>query len=157
MQFPDNNFFIFKRPSNDTELRPFEKMLGEGIRGFISELYMVDGGVLLQYISGRQHENLGDLIRSSTELVLKPGRLRYGNDAFLEFDWGSDPLITIAMEFVGGSVSAHFRIVFARHTVGIDILGLCFDGGFGKTEENLKRFAAALEDAQIRSLPKPQA
>ena len=100
MQFPDNNSFIFRRPSDETELRPFEKRLGEGIRSFISELYLVDGGVLLGYICGRQHENLGDIIRSSTELVIKPGRLRYGNDAFLEFDWGRDPRITIAMEFL---------------------------------------------------------
>jgi hypothetical protein len=83
--------------------------------------------VLLGYICGRQHENLGDLIRSSTELVIKPGRLRYGDDAFLEFDWGRDPQITIAMEFLGGPVSAHFRIHFARDTVGIEILGLCYE------------------------------
>lgn len=157
MQFPDNKFFIFKRPSDNTALRPYEKMLGEGIRGFISELYMVDGGILLQYISGRQHENLGDLIRSSTELVLKPGRLRYGNESFLEFDWGSDPLITIAMEFASASVTVHFRIVFARHTLGIEILGLCFEGGIGTPEENLARLKAALDDAQIRPLPRPTA
>ena len=70
------------RASDETELRPYEKRLGEGIRSFISELYLVDGGVHgLGYICGRQHENLGDIIRSSTELVIKPGRLRYGNDA----------------------------------------------------------------------------
>ncbi|MFI5003201.1 MAG: hypothetical protein ACHQK9_25220 [Reyranellales bacterium] len=154
MQFPDNNTFLFKRASDELHLRPYEKMLGEGIRSFISELYMVDGGVLLGYICGRQHENLGDLIRSSTELVIKPGRLRYGNDAFLEFDWGRDPQITIAMEFLGGPVTAHFRITFARHTVGIEILGLCFAGGIGALEENLCRLAETLEDAQLRPLGK---
>ena len=73
MQFPVNNNFLFKRASDEARLHPYEKMLGEGIRSFISELYMVDGGVLLGYICGHQHENLGDLIRSSTELVIKPG------------------------------------------------------------------------------------
>jgi hypothetical protein len=150
MQFPDNHSFIFKRGSNATELRPYEKRLGEGIRSFISELYLVDGGVLIGYICGRQHENLGDLIRSSTELVIKPDRLRYGNEAFLEFDWGSDPQVTIAMEFLGGPVSAQFRITFARHTIGVEILGLCFEAGIGPPEENLKRLSDALEDAQLR-------
>ena len=152
MQFPDNNSFIFRRASDETELRPYEKRLGEGIRSFISELYLVDGGVLLGYICGRQHENLGDLIRSSTELVIKPGRLRYGDDAFLEFDWGRYPLITIAMEFLGGPVSAHFRIAFARDTVGIEILGLCYEGGVGPPEENLRRLGEALDDAQLKPL-----
>ena len=73
MQFPANNNFLFKRASDEARLHPYEKMLGEGIRSFISELYMVDGGVLLGYICGHQHENLGDLIRCSTELVIKPG------------------------------------------------------------------------------------
>ena len=150
MQFPANNNFLFKRASDEARLHPYEKMLGEGIRSFISELYMVDGGVLLGYICGHQHENLGDLIRSSTELVIKPGRLRYGYDAFLEFDWGRDPLITIAMEFMGGPVTAHFRITFARDTVGIDILGIGFDDGIGTLEENLSRLDEALADAQIR-------
>jgi len=150
MQFPVNNTFLFKRASDEARLHPYEKLLGEGIRAFISELYMVDGGVLLGYICGRQHENLEDLIRSSTELVIKPGRLRYGNDAFLEFDWGRDPLITIAMEFLGGPVTAHFRIVFARDTVGIDILGIGFDEGVGTVEENLDRLRTALADAQLR-------
>jgi hypothetical protein len=155
MLFPDNNFFIFKRANDETRLRPYEKLLGEGIRSFISELYMVDGGVLLGYICGRQHENLGDLIRSSTELVIKPGRLRYGNDAYLEFDWGRDPQITIAMEFLSGPVTAHFRITFARDTVGIDILGLCFEGGIREPEQNLRLLADALDDAQLQPLPLP--
>ena len=38
---------------------------------------------------------------------------------------------------------------------GIAILGLCFERGIGKTEENLSRLAAALEDAEIRPLPRP--
>ena len=113
-----------------------------------------DGGVLLGYICGRQHENLGDIIRSSTELVLKPDRLRYGNDAFLEFDWGRDPQITIAMEFLGGPVSAHFRMTFARDTFGIEILGLCYEGGVGPPEENLRRLGEALDDALLKPLDK---
>jgi len=152
MQFRVNNTFLFKRASDEGRLHPYEKMLGEGIRSFISELYMVDGGVLLGYICGRQHENLDDLIRSSTELVIKPGCLRYGNDAFLEFDWGRDPLITIAMEFLGGPVTAHFRLTFARDTVGVDILGIGFEDGVGTLEENLGRLSEALADAQLKPL-----
>ena len=45
MQFPDNHSFIFRRPSDESALRPYEKRLGEGIRSFISELYLVNGGV----------------------------------------------------------------------------------------------------------------
>jgi len=150
MQFPDNHSFIFRRPSDESALRPYEKRLGEGIRSFISELYLIEGGVLLGYICARQHENLGDLIRSSAELLIKPDRLRYGNDAYLDFDWGRDPQITIAMEFLGGPVSADFRITFARHTVGIEILGLCYEGGVGPPEENLRRLGEALDDAQLR-------
>ena len=54
---------------------------------------------------------------------------------------------------MGGPVTAHFRITFARDTVGIDILGIGFDDGIGTLEENLSRLDKALADAQLRPPP----
>ena len=95
---PDNTHYIAKQDSNQPEILSYESVLAEGLRGFLSELVMVNGAVMVSYICNNQHANLDDIIVSSSECAIKPGRLYYGNHAHIEFDWGEAPSVAIAME-----------------------------------------------------------
>ena len=101
-------------------------MLAEGLRGFLNELVMVNGAVMLSYICNNQHAELDDLIASSMERRLKPGRLSYANHAEIEFDWGAAPSVALAMELRDDRLTAFFRVVFGGDHVGIDLRGVHF-------------------------------
>lgn len=140
---------IWKQPSNPQELHPYEALLARSLKPVIGELCMMEASVMARYIMSERHATLGDIINSSTELTLKPGALRYGNAASVDFDWGDYPLIELGMEFFHSSLTAYFRIVFGREHVGIDIKGIRFGDGLGEPTENFGRFSAAIADAHL--------
>ena len=96
------------------ELLAYEAVLANGLRDFLSELVMVNGGVMLSYICNNQHAHLGDIIGSSMEHRIKPGRLHYSNRAEIEFDWGAAPSVALAMELRDERMTAFFDVVFGR-------------------------------------------
>jgi hypothetical protein len=148
---PDNPNFIAKRDSNLPEILPYESVLAEGLRGFLSELVMINGAVMVSYICNNQHANLDDIIVSSTECAIKPGHLYYGNHAHIEFDWGKAPSVAIAMELRDNRLTAFFEVVLGENHVGVDIRGIHFADRPGDAEENLRRFAAVVSDCRLSS------
>jgi hypothetical protein len=141
---------IAKGPANAIEILGYERILADGLRDFLCELATIDGGTLVSYICSSQHANLGDVIGSSTELMIKPGRLFYGNDAAVEFDWGRMPSVAIAMELRDDRLTAFFRVVFGSEFVGVDIHGILFtDEIAGDREESLRCFRDAVADARL--------
>ncbi|WGD28589.1 hypothetical protein AncyloWKF20_12270 [Ancylobacter sp. WKF20] len=130
-------------------LLPYEKMLADTLRGFLSELCFTSAGVVIAYISRRQDENIQDLINSSAELFLKPGLLHYGRNAAVESDWGSPPNVSISMVLREATLTAAFRVVFDDTTIGVHIDRIDFAGGPASPEDNLQRFADALAAARI--------
>ena len=145
----DSRNVIAKHDANRSELLAYETVLAEGLRGFLAELVMINGGVLVSYVCNNQHAHLDDLIDSSMECRIKPGRLQYGNQAQIDFDWGEAPSVTLAMELRDERLTAFFRVIFGGDHIGIDIRGIHFAEGMGVAEENLRRFAAAVADARL--------
>lgn len=161
MLVPEGSQLLSKGRKNEKEMLSYEQILAEGLKPFVHELIMINGGVMIAYICSGQHANLADIIKSSTELVLKPGRVRYGNAATVDFDWGEAPSVTIAMEFLSPTLNASFAIILRRRTVGIDVRGIVFRDAVSDPDEQLKRFAEAVVDARIiperRAEPPPTA
>ena len=131
------------------EMLACEAMLADGIKDFLSELAMVNGGVMVAYICNHHHGNLDDIIGSSTEHRIKPGRLIYASDAQVDFDWGEAPSVSIAMELRDDRLTAFFNVIFGGDHVAIDLNAIHFSGGAGSARDNLRLFAAAVADARV--------
>jgi hypothetical protein len=149
MQPSDSLHFIGKHDTNLPEILAYESVLADGLRGFLSELMMVNGGVMVSYICNNQHAHLEDIIGSSMECRIKPGRLYYSNDAEVDFDWGEAPSVALGMELRDERLTAFFRVIFGGDHIGIDIRGIQFVDHVGDREENLRRFVAAVADARL--------
>jgi len=141
--------YLAKRGENARELLACEVVLAEGLKGFLSELMMVNGGVMVSYINNNQHAHLDDIIGSSMEHRIKPGRLCYSNQAEVDFDWGEAPSVALGMELRDDRLTAFFRVVFGGDHVGVDIQGIHFVDHVGDAGENLRRLAAAVADARL--------
>jgi hypothetical protein len=146
-----NSAAIWRSKDTETNLAAYEQLLAAALKPLVAELVLVNAGILVSYICNRQDAAIADLVDSSSELTLRPGSLRYGRHADVEFEWGEWPIVTLGLEFVGSCVEAHFRLVFGRRSVGIEILGLIFGRCLDDEAANLSRFAAALEDARIQA------
>ena len=131
------------------ELLACEAMLADGLKDFLSELAMVNGGVMVSFICNHHHANLDDIIGSSTEHRIKPGRLIYGSDAQVDFDWGEAPSVSIAMELRDDRLTAFFNVIFGGDHVAIDLNAIHFSDGAGNVRDNLRLFAAAVADARV--------
>ena len=131
------------------ELLACEAVLADGLKEFLAELAMVNGGVMVSYICNHHHANLDDIIGSSTEHRIKPGRLFYASDSQVDFDWGEAPSVSIAMELRDERLTAFFNVIFGGDHVAIDLNGVHFADGRGNPHDNLRLFAAAVADARI--------
>ncbi len=144
----DDRHFIARRDTNP-ELIACEAVLADGLKEFLSELLMVNGGVMVSYICNNQHAHLDDIIDSSMELRIKPGRLHYGSQAQVDFDWGEAPSVSLDMELRDARLTAFFKVVFGSDHVGIDLNGIHFDEVVSGPENIVRCFSAAVADARI--------
>jgi hypothetical protein len=149
MPAPDRRRYLAKHDA-EPQLLACEAVLANGLRGFLAELVMINGGVMVSYICNDQHAHLGDIIGSSMEDRVKPDRLHYSNRARVDFDWGEAPSVALAMELRDKRLTAFFDVVFGGDYVGVDLNGVHFTDLMGDANENLRRFAAAVADAQLR-------
>ena len=143
--------YLGKGQANAQEILAYESVLATGLKGFLCELAMVNGGVMVSYVCNNQHANLDDIIGSSMEGSIKPGRLLYAKHAEIDFDWGEAPSVAFAMELRDESLTAFFRVIFGGDHIGVDIRGISFADGLGEPEQNLRRFAAAVAAARDSS------
>lgn len=141
--------FLPEAPPDRAALRAYEAVLAEGLKGFLNELAMINGAVMVSYICNNQHAHLEDIIASSMERRIKPGRLSYANHAEIDFDWGEAPSVALAMELRDDDVTAFFHVVFGGDHVGIEIRGVHFATGGVDGGENLRRFSRAVADARL--------
>lgn len=142
----DATYVIHKHNGNARDFISCEKLLGESIRPFMAEVYLVDAGTMLQYIYTRRDGNLGDLLESSAEVLRRPAALRYARRATVKFDWDRAFAIALRMEFVHESLRAPFDLVFDVRAVGIDILGIEYRDSIDGPEEGFRRFASAVAE-----------
>ncbi len=140
---------VTKDEANRAALLPYETVLAEGLRGFLAELVMINGGLMVSYICNKQHGNVDDLIGSSMERRVKPGHLVYSNDAEVEFDWGEAPSVHLGMELCDPRLTTFFRVIFGAQHIGIDIRGIHFTEALGSPADNLRRFTDVVSDALL--------
>jgi hypothetical protein len=141
--------FVRREDGNEREFLAYERLLGRWIRPFIAELYMVNAGIMASYICTQQNANIGDIVASSTEALMRPEALRYGQSATLALDWGEAPAITIRMEFLHDSLTAFFDLVFEQSTVGVRILGILYKEAVVSAEDNFARFSQAVGTPRV--------
>jgi hypothetical protein len=145
----DNTHLLMRRSATEAQFAQSDKLLADALRGFLTELTMTDGEIMMSCVMQRQHANLADLIHSSFERVIKPGHLRYANSAAVDFDWGRAPSLAIAMELTHPSLTTYFRVVFEHAHIGVDVLGILFKEPVGNEEDNLQRFKRVVEDVVL--------
>lgn len=148
MLAPASDHAIWRTSQTIELLLPYERLLGETMRPVMAELTMINAGIIVACICNRHDEVLAEFVETSSELAMKPGTLRYDGHADIAFDWGVWPRITLGLGFRRQDVEAHFRAVFGRHSVGIELTGLVFAEALGDSAENLRRFAGALGDSR---------
>jgi hypothetical protein len=141
--------YLAKRDGEDGQMLACEAVLASGLKDFLAELVTVDGKVMVSLICNEQHANVDDLIASSMEHTVRPGRLSYSNHAVVDFDWGMMPSVALGMEFRDTGLTAFFEVVLAGDHVGIDINGIHFADYVGDPADNLRRFAAAVASAKV--------
>lgn len=130
-------------------LMAYERALAECLKSFLSELFYTNAGVVIGYIQANQDNNIHDLMASSAELSLRPGLLRYGQNAVISSDWGAPPVVSIDMELTHPEMTVYFRITFEEKGIGVSIEGIVWTQTLGNDSDNLKRFAAVLADSRL--------
>lgn len=143
-----NDRLMVKAPANEAEFLAYEKLLAEKLKDFLAELSLVNAASLVSHIVEEKDGNIDDIVSSSTELVMKPGTLRYGRNASVAFEWGEYPEVDLEMEFVNSGFTIFFNISFHVTFVGVDIRAILFRDPPGSVAENLRSFEAALDDAR---------
>lgn len=149
METASNNRFLDPRSLTGRAVFPYEKLLADSLRGFLSELCLINAGIFISYIEADKGENISDIVASSAELTLKPGLLRYGRHATIDSVWGFPPEVSIDLELHHANLAAFFRVVFEAQTVGVHLDGILFRDALGDPEDNFRRFAHALSEARI--------
>jgi hypothetical protein len=146
---PQNDRLLVKNSVTAREFAVYERLLAHGIKRFISELCLTNAGTMITYICANQHDNIDDIIASSAELYMKPGTLRYAQNAEIDFEWGHAPLVTIDMNLCHPMLTTFFRIVFDDRFVGVDIRGALFRDEIGSAIENMRCFTRTLAEALV--------
>lgn len=149
MHAPESSVAIWRTKATEADLAAYERLIAEAFRPLLAELVLVNAGVLVACICSRHEATIADLVESSAELTLRPGRLRYSRHADVEFDWGEWPMVTLGLEFAGPRIETHFRLRFGRRSVGIEVLSVIFRDPVGDHAGNLGRFAAELAAARL--------
>ncbi len=144
MRMHENLNAIWRSPATSDTLDAYERVLGEALRPVVAEMTLIDADVLVSCICGGKDSALAELVESSGELALKPHTLRYDSHAEVSFGWGNWPQITMGLVFQSPEVEAHFRLIFGRRTIGIELTGVIFTAPLGSHDENIRRFAEAL-------------
>lgn len=142
----DSKNVLNKVKGNEHIFISFERALGETLKPFMAEVYLVNAGVLAYYIHSQREANVGDIVASSAEGLNRPGLLRYAKQAAVHFDWNSALAITLRMEFVHESLTTVFDVVFNSDFVGVDILVISYREGPAGQEDGYERFTRAIAD-----------
>jgi len=126
-----------------------EEILAEGIQKVVAELRLVE---VIDYIAFLRMDllgNIADIVNSSSQLYLKAGTLRFGNDGEAHLSWGSAPTIDLAMEFHHRDVTVHFKLGLAATKASVTITFMLFADTDADPQLNTARLQAAIDDARL--------
>ena len=135
-----------------TELR--KAALLKGLAPFIDEVRLVDVVFLIGYIQNDKHANISDLLRSSAELIFRPGTLYYANCAIVEMDWDKLPVLFVDLIFRNAGVSVYLELQVGAQHAGVEMHSIEFENPASNPGENTKALVEALQSAKLLS-PSP--
>jgi hypothetical protein len=126
-----------------------EEILAEGIQKVVAELRLVE---VIDYVAFLRMDlvgNVADIVNSSSQLYLKAGTLRFGNEGDVHLGWGSMPSIDLAMEFHHQDITVHFRLGLAATKASVTITFMVFADQEADPDINTARLQAAIDDARL--------
>ncbi|MBC8130930.1 MAG: hypothetical protein H7Y08_11500 [Rhizobiaceae bacterium] len=126
-----------------------ERLLADGIAQVVSELRLVDVVDYVAFLRMEQLGNIADIVNSSSQLYLKTGTLRFGNEGDVHLAWGGAAAIDLAMEFHHQGVTAHFRLGLTAATASVTITFIAFEETEVDPEVNTDQLRAAIEAAKL--------
>lgn len=126
-----------------------EKIIADGIAQVVAELRLVDVVDYVAFIRMEQLGNIADIVNSSSQLYLKMGTLRFGNEGDVHLAWGGPPAIDLAMEFHHQGVTAHFRLGLTAATASVTITFIAFEDAEADPEVNTEQLRAAVAAAKL--------
>lgn len=142
----DDEDMIRRDWTDPAEKDAFEVLLGDSIKPFLSEIYMINARILATYIIAEHDGNVGDMVDSSLEMLRRGELLRYARSAAVEFDWDASFAITIRMEMVHDTLRAVFDLVLQNDTIGVDIVDIVFSSEPESREHAYAQFARAMKE-----------
>ncbi|MEF2071716.1 hypothetical protein [Consotaella aegiceratis] len=98
-----------------------ERILADGIQEIVAELRLVEVVDYIAFLRMNQYGNIADIVRSSSELHMKPGALRFADGGDVEISWGSVPVIMLDLTFRHEPVTVHFRLELGAVNAAVDI------------------------------------
>ena len=131
-----------------------KEAIANALKGFTSDMKLVDVVDLIAYIRMDKHANISDLIKSSAELFFKEGTLRYGMGAKAELDWDTTPTVSLDLEFFNMGVWVYFTLVLGEPDNALNVSYIEFtgtpeaSGPHDQDQVNTSRLLEALEDAK---------
>lgn len=137
-----------QRASGDTS-KGREEAIAHAIQSVAAELRLIDVTDLIGYILAEKHGNIGDLVRSSTELFFKDDTLRYGSAASVDLTWGNTPTIRLDLEFRHMGVWVYFGLILSALRASVDMYHIEFADADADPQENTRQLIAAIQDARI--------
>ncbi|SJZ81597.1 hypothetical protein [Consotaella salsifontis] len=131
-----------------------ERLLAEALQEIVAELRLVDVVDYIAFLRMGEHGNIGDIVRSSSELHMKPGVLRFADGGEIDLNWGSVPVIALDLEFRHEPVVVHFRLELGAVNAAVDIRYIEVEDGEDATAaEVTDRLRHAIEASKIKPQP----
>ncbi|WP_245413446.1 hypothetical protein [Mangrovicella endophytica] len=124
--------------------------MANGIKEVVAELRLVEVVDYIAFLRMNHYGNIADLVRSSSELHLKPGALRFANSGDIRLNWGSVPIIALDMEFHYEPITAHFRLELGSANAAVDISYLVIDNPSSDPEVDTARLQRAVGEARLQ-------
>lgn len=134
-----------------------ERALADGIKEVVAELRLVEVVDYIAFIRLDKLGNIADLVRSSSELHLKPGALRFGYGGEVDLSWGTTPVVTLEMEFRYEPATVHFRLELGAVNAAVDITYIHFDDADDDPSADTERLVRAIEEARLKPQTVPSA
>lgn len=126
-----------------------EKILAEAIGPVVAELRLVDVVDYVAFLRMEHFGNVADIVNSSSQLYMKTGTLKFGNEGEIHLVWGGTPTIDLAMVFQHHGVNAHFRLCMTAATASVTITFIAFEDMETDPEGNTEQLQAAVDAARI--------
>lgn len=91
------------------------------IKSFIADLCLIDKSFLIENVINANHNNINDVIESSSEMFFKPGTLCYAYSSRLSERYNAVPAISLEMRFSHKLVLVPFLLHIEDDFVGVAI------------------------------------